>query len=383
MYYCPMTARDPDSERIVKVPFPISLIRRMDETVASDRGGFRTRAELMREAVENLLDELDYPEAPPERSSLGPQLLADSEVSKNQPGQSAGFADARSLFANLPAEEREELALDDLTATTLTAPAARPFILDRGEASVSNGPLLGLHNRDYVSIWALHRLARYTPDGPITFEDYLGRSTKAAWYYGAQLNELQRRNLGRKLTVLFPTNSTKQPSAERGFQNFAIGTLARRVGESIPASGPLFAWQAVQVSSDSGLVTGLTTAGWRLLQELDGLSLDLPHNPALMERFMTYLAEHAPGDRWGFDHLLAAAADGPERAALVNRFREAHPEWSPATASSVAQGYVARAREWGLVEPRLIEGRYWLTDVGRQFRHESSPITATSEGTLK
>ncbi|AXA95224.1 hypothetical protein CEP17_01635 [Microbacterium sp. PM5] len=355
----------------------------MDETIVAERGGFRTRAELMREAVENLLDELDYPEAPPERNSHGPLLLADSEVSKNEPEQSAGFTEARTLFANLPAWEREELALDDLTATTLTAPEARPFILDRGEASVANGPLLGLHNRDYVSMWALHRLARYTADGPIPFEDYLGRITKAAWYYGAQLHALERSNPGRKLTVLFPTNSTKQPSAERGFQNFAIGTLARRVGEGIPASGPLFAWQALQVSSDNGLGTGLTTAGWRLLKELDGLSLELPHDPALMERFMTYLAEHAPGDRWGFDHLLAAAADGPDRLALVNRFRETHPEWSPATASSVAQGYVARAREWGLVEPRLIEGRYWLTDIGRQLRRESSPITATSEGTLK
>ena len=117
-------------------------------------------------------------------------------------------------------------------------------------------------------MWALHRLARYTADGPIAFEDYLGRVTKAAWYYGDQLQALERSDPGRKLTVLFPTNATKQPSAERGFQNFAIGTLARRVGERIPASGPLFAWQAVQVGPDNGLPTGLTNAGWRLLEEL-------------------------------------------------------------------------------------------------------------------
>ena len=85
---------------------------------------------------------------------------------------------------------------------------------------------------------------------------------------------------------------------------------------------------------------------------------------------MAYLAEHAPGDRWGFDHLARRRRGWARPRGARESFPKTHPEWSPATASSVAQGYVARAREWGLVEPRLIEGRYWLTDIGRQLRHE-------------
>ena len=34
--------------------------------------------------------------------------------------------------------------------------------------------------------------------------------------------------------------------------------------------------------------------------------------------------------------------------------------------SSVVQGYVARAREWGLLEPRLHGGRYRLTEFGSE-----------------
>jgi hypothetical protein len=38
--------------------------------------------------------------------------------------------------------------------------------------------------------------------------------------------------------------------------------------------------------------------------------------------------------------------------------------------SSLVQGYVARGREWGLIEPKQVDGRYWLTDFGRQQLEE-------------
>lgn len=327
----------------------------MDEAIVGERGGFRTRAEVISEAVENLLNELDFPEAPPI-----------SREEESPPG--------------VPDQEHNELALDDLSATALRAPAEAPYLIPN-EPSVERGesPLLGLHNRDYVSIWALHRLARYTADGPIEFADYLDRVTRAAWYFGSRLRQLESRDEGRKLTVLFPTNPAKRPSAERGFQSFAVGNLPPPRAERGSGAGPLFEWQAIRPISPGNTAIALTEVGWQLIRGLDGLSLELPHSAELAARFLDYLAAHAPNDRWGFDHLLETAEDGPDRKQLIISFAAPHPEWTTASASSVAQGYVARSREWGLLEPSLIDGRYWLTEVGRRVVQELDPGPVSKE----
>lgn len=335
----------------------------MDETIVTARGGFRTRAELMREAVENLLNEIDFPEAPAEGEAVA------DETSGGHANQQMPVVDE--FLQRVPAWERDELTLSDLVGTALVAPARAPWLIENGAARVIDEPLLGLHNRDYASLWAAQRLSRYTPDGAMSLDEFLERVTTAAWYFGAQLQRLMDRDHHRRLAVLFPTNTAKRPSAERGFQSFAIGSLThRRTGLEPVASGPLYSWRAIQVDAEGRV--GLTPAGWELLRLLDGLSLDLPHDPALASRFLKYLGDHAPSDRWGFDHLLTALTDGPDRQALVATFAQSHREWTASTASSVAQGYVARAREWGLVEPKLVEGRYWLTEFGRQHLEESA-----------
>jgi len=340
----------------------------MDEAIVAERGGFGSRAELMREAVENLLNELDFPDAAPEAAS--PRIAGSErgdvggEQAIGEDVETGPEADAMApLLGDLPDWERSELTLGDLAGTALRAPDQQPVLVRNGVAQRRDEPLLGLHNRDYVSIWALRRLARYTEEQPILFEEYLQRVTRAAWYYGWQLQGLEGDGSGRKLTVLFPTNLSKRPSAERGFQTFAVGSLGRRGVDGIQPSGPLFSWQAVQVDEENRI--GLTEPGWRLMQELNGLSLDLPHAPDSAVNFLRFLAEFAPGDRWGFDQVLLSVTDGPDRERLVSDFAEVHSEWTRSTASSIAQGYVARAREWGLVEPRLVDGRYWLTETGR------------------
>lgn len=358
-----MSKKAPINERIVKVPFPVSLIRRMDETIVAEGGGFLTRAELMQEAVENLLNELAYPAAQAGPSPAQPERAAVEDVVDD-------------LSRDLEPSERDDLTLPDLAATALHAPAQAPRPLSDVTVEVRDEPLLGLHNRDYVSIWALHRLARYTANGPIALDDYLDRVTKAAWYSGSQLLLLERTTQVKKLAVLFPTNLAKRPSAERGFQSFAVGALIRQgVRGALSASGPLFAWRAIGVADAPSLPTGLTEQGFRLIGDLDGISLELPHPPALAMRFLKYIAAHAPSDRRGFDHLVRVAADGPDREELVRSFAGRHPDWTAATASSVAQGYVARAREWGLLEPRLVDGRYWLTDTGRELAQEIDGTT--------
>lgn len=322
----------------------------MDEAIAAERGGFETRAELVGEAVENQLSEMEFPEA------------AATISERDEPG------------SKLPDQERHELSLPDLSATALRAPAQVPCLAsDERDTPGDGSPMLGLHNRDYVSIWALHRLMRYTAESPIKFDDYLDRVTRAAWYFGTGLQRLESEGAGRKLTVLFPTNAAKRPSAERGFQSFAIGGLVGRDDQTVAGTGPLFAWRATQVAASSaGVTVALTDVGLQLIRKLDGLSLELPHPTELTELFLSHLTEHAPQDRRGFDLLIRAAEETPDRARLVQSFAAEYPEWTIATVSSVVQGYVARSREWGLLEPSLVDGRYWLTDIGRKFARESN-----------
>jgi hypothetical protein len=57
----------------------------------------------------------------------------------------------------------------------------------------------------------------------------------------------------------------------------------------------------------------------------------------------------------------------------VRDFARARPDWSKSVASTNAQGYVARGREWGLIESRQVQGRYALTPFGEeQLGHMTS-----------
>lgn len=372
------------TERIVKVPFPVALIRRMDEVIVAGQAGFESRAEFMQEAVENLLNELEFPEASAEpfavRDSVAPAHTKSPERVSPDLNERLPLAPRdrelerlllEQVVVGLPAWERQELTLADLTGTALVPPKRKPWIVSHGAAEIPDGPLLGLHNRDYSSLWGLQRMARYTADGLVPFEKLRDDTARAAWYFGGQLSALEqqgtRGRLG-KLTVLFPTNTAKQPSAERGFQAFAIGSVTQsKESRALVGSGPLFAWRAIQIEDEKGWPAGLTESGWELINELEGLSLHLPHSPRAMRIFMSYIAKHAPGDRWGFDFLLGAVAEGPSREEVVERFNGFRPEGSRAEASSIVQGYIARSREWGLVEPQIVDGRYWLTATGREF----------------
>jgi Arc/MetJ-type ribon-helix-helix transcriptional regulator len=372
------------SERIVKVPLPSGLIKRMDEGLTRQRGGFSTRAELIREAVENLLNELEYPEADPEPARTRFEDRADVAAPERRDparaettGMRGAAAALGEIVDGLPDWERSELTLADLAGTRLKMPGFTPVLVSSDGLRVADEPMLGLHNRDYPSLWAAMRLARYSESGLPPFPSFLDRVTKAAWFFGYELQQLSADGAGGKLAVLFPTNTGKQPSAERGFQNFGVGVVGRDQSTEPNASGPLFAWGVIAVDA-SGAV-GLTPAGWDLLGRIEGVSLQMPHAQDHLMVFLEHLAAHSPADRWGFDHLVAAVAAGPDRVSLLASFAEAHPEWTQAMVSSVAQGYVARAREWGLVEPKLVEGRYWLTDLGRSFGRGLSQVHKSQE----
>jgi hypothetical protein len=359
--------------RIVKVPLPVELIRKMDEALAEGRGGLETRAAFIKEAAENLLAEVTYPDAPPERATSAaasegtdvPKPPRFPVEGKHQPGILPA-----DILKRIPSWEMDELRLADLAGTALTnvAPGAT---LEAGVAEPDGEPLLGLHNRDYPSIWAAHRLARYTEKGVVPFEEFRARVTDAAWVYSEQLGELEDQYPGIRLRSLFPSNPLKRESAERAFQTFAVGSIPRKPSADGPikAGGPLFVWKISQLIWEDGtLMIGLTSSGREFLERLSGVSLEIPHNEQLAQAFLDHLIDESAGERWGFDQIIRAVATDPDREKLVSIIARARSDWTKTTASSVAQGYVARAREWGLLELRLVGGRYSLTDFGRKLQ---------------
>lgn len=335
-------------DRIVRVPLSVNLIRRIDRIILAGKGGYQSRTELIREALEAYLLELMHEPAPEE-----PLLAPTRKATRNGPLAEEAVP---KVHADL------HLAGRGLDTTVLRAPS-RGVVLRDGMAEVADHLMFGLHNRDYPSIWAARHLAETAYSGPIFLDEFHASVVDAAWRFAALLFPLEKA-LGLKLTALFPTNRKKPESTAETFLTFAVGTC--EIDESqIRASGPLFAWQVCQgVKREGRLLIGMTEHGYDLLEALDGISLEMPHPPEMAERFLGHLLRFAPRDRWGFWKVLNAVETGITRAELTESFRRDRPEWSPVQASTIASGYVARAREWGLLQPRLENGRYQLTEFG-------------------
>ncbi len=342
----------PDDERIVRVPLPVSLIRRMDQLLLKGTGGYQTRTEFIHEAVEAMVLELSYEPAPEE-----PRLHA-MPLPANAPPVSAGPPGAQPT----PAEPLKAPALD-LEGTRLGTPPPS-VTLDDGEGTVIDEPMFGLHNRDYPSLWAARHLAALTSDDLVGLDEFLRTLVDAAWEFGERLLALEK-TVAAKLSALFPTNRAKPQSAEEGFRVFAVGTCTAN-GHELRLGGPLFMWRVCQVTRRDGrLLVGLTRTGRELLTALEDVSLEMPHPPDLAERFFAHLRAQAPQDWWGFTTLLEAVEAGATRVELIDVFQQAQPTWNESKNATNVAGYVARAREWGLVEPKQIDSRYALTPFGK------------------
>lgn len=343
-----------DEQRVVRIPMALGLIRNLDRALVAGAGGYTTRAEFITDAVRDRLLELEFEPAPPEPSeSPGAAALRDRRPALNVVQR-----------ADEPNNELPDRKLDD---TALTAPA--PGFSLVGSAIVQDAPLFGLHNRDFASLWALHELAAITAEKAEPLASALDRVTDRAWEFSARLRPF---DVGAelKLTSLFPTNRTKAQSASGQFRAFAIGTVRQTEGQ-LYADGPLFVWRAVQAQETDGVVEiGLTDPGWELLSSIDGISLRLPHGFDLMKRFLDYLAIHAPADLEGFIVGLCGAGERMQRGQLIETYRAAYPTWTDTQASTNAAGYVARGREWGLIEPKLVDRRYQLTADGEKWMAE-------------
>jgi hypothetical protein len=325
----------------------------MDHLLLDGIGGFTTRNEFVREAIDSYMLELTHEPAPVEPAEVRRRRLRP-------------VTDGPTDVAQVDAPEKPSLSIADTALSTL--PPEGPTI--DGEVQVVAEPLFGMHNRDYPSLWAARRLAAYLEEAQtITFEEFAERATEEAWTYAADLQSLEL-ELGTKLTALFPTNVDKRTTASGAFRTFAIGSVSPD-STRLLTDGPLFLWRIIGVEPRGGaIVVGLRREGRDLLASLSGLTVAPPHLTEMARPFLAHLREHAPADYWGFEHVLQVVAERPTRAELVDAFRQARPDWRESVAATNTQGYVARAREWGLLAPKVVEGRYELTDFGLEVLRE-------------
>lgn len=347
---------------MVRLVMPAELIRRLDEALLQGLGGFETRAEFVREAVENTLLELTYEPAPPEPSAGG-RLAASNETNGLYSGTEDEDASVAILTTTSP-----ELETSDLSIATALATPTRGATISDGAVRVTDEPLFGIHNRDYPSFWAAAQIANVTRETPVPLSSCVDEVVRRAWTYAERLRLMEQLKDARKLTVMFPTNAAKRQSAEGHFRNFVVGGVSDKGSNGIVAWGPLFSWRVCQVQRDDGgeLSVALTENGYELLEKMEGISLRLPHPPEKAELFFEHLRRHAPEDWRVFEDLLGAVADEPDRTRLVSYFEDSRKEWTSTVASTNSQGYVGRAREWGLIEPKQVKGRYVLTGFGRE-----------------
>lgn len=345
---------DPSKMRPVRVAMPARLVRDMDLAIQSGAGGYGSRQEFITEAVENHLIEVRYGsedasqnEGPSPRSTEPQPPSTADRGAQQQTGQELNPHDIRIAVPDGPAPIANELA-----------------VVSPGE------PLYGFHNRDIPTIWALEQLAA---EGPGEINAFYERVTDQASDLAGRLSEWERDH-GVKVTALLPRRSkrTRASSEGRSFQDFALGKVSRKTGDGRLCSGPFFLWgvAGLQAKEDE-LLIGVTDRGTQLLEKLQGLSFDVPHETSHTRTFLGFLEEWAPDDRWGFAVCLAAVRDGVDRADLTAKFHAklradyTAAQWKESVANSIAQGYLGRCREWGLVKPG--RGEYALTTLGQEI----------------
>jgi hypothetical protein len=266
-------------------------------------------------------------------------------------------------------------------------------------------PLFGLHNRDYPSVWALRLLAEATSGGPVLWSEFASGLELTARELGGALRLLDlvrmpgyARRPGLRYATAFPNPGKPRKSVGQWIPTnledrkvrlhpFVKNNVARIQGGGTlsgpEARGPLSRWGAVAFSQAGRDYTlGVTDAGCDLLDRMTGLSLELPHEAEHAERFLRFLALNSPGDARGFLRVMETIGETtPDRDDLIRAnkgFFESFLE-KPAReddlryAGTMTQGYVARGREWGLIDPdqRLAEdGKrrlYDLTPLGREL----------------
>jgi hypothetical protein len=277
-------------------------------------------------------------------------------------------------------------------------------------------PIFGLHNRDYTSLWSLQHLASATREGPVNWSEFAPGLSILAQQFGSMavtLDEVrviggEHRSPGLRYVSGFPKPSPEAQmsgssttgqwlSSTRGAKRARLSSFVRNNVASVQRSrdpafayearGPLASWNAITFRPDgSDFLVSPSEAGISLLEGVAGVSLDLPHSPQQADTFFRHLARYSPGDSQGFRAVLTPIASNPTREELIEETRDFFVESSKRGSGrglgpqnpdrytwTMAQGYLARAREWGLVDPSMTRSErsksrvYALTEIGEEI----------------
>lgn len=334
-----------NDRRVMRVTLPVELVKQMDLLIMSGTGGYQTRTELIEDSLRQQV-ELPLTEA-------------------------GGIEEVIEHGAKRTIYAPEDVAVAAGPATTALASSSASQVIPTAEviSEPMDEALFGLHNRDYPSLWAASFLRQQTQTGTVPLQTYLESVVAAAWTHAQVLLSVQNSTRA-KTTALFPTNPAKKKAAEAAFRQFAIGGVRPpRSDGRVPTYGPLFVWQIAALTGHPDRPdVGLTAQGDQLLGIMQGLTVEEPHPPQIATTFLGYLREHASQDHRGFWQILEAVGpQGCDRKHLVEQMATAWPAWKDSELSTNTAGYVARAREWGLLRPRLEQGRYLLTGFGHHY----------------
>ena len=398
---------DCEPGRLVRVRFPSALLRQIEDLLEAGVGGYTDRSELVVDAVRERLLELGEtfafmprPHVPtgatatneivkswkesilategrsPEMAELIEQLLRDS-LEKSPP-----LLEEWSGGGASPVPKIDDMWLSGVHQAVIPLEDAA-IVLDGVLSPIESrddipqaGPLFGLHNRDFPSLWALAELGRLSAERPIPYSEFMDEVADRAWRYGEMLVGLERQGI-RGLTSLFPTNPDKREASAGRFLNFGVGEAKATEG-GWTTRGPFFQWgvAGIVVTEDVGCI-GVTSLGAQLIGQMVGLTPEIPHPEEIAIVFAEFLQASAPDDWWGFQRLLTAVGAGAstrEEVAIQFHGSRFGDDWTKNEVSTNAAGYVARAREWGFLEPKQENGRYVLTDFGReQFEEVDIP----------
>jgi len=370
--------------RPIKLLLTGQLIDRLDAALQQGLGGFRTRHSLVEEAIEYYLQELhesehDYYSLESGKSDQTPmvdasteikpklQIAANTPVQAQLPSQkpnppSLVSLEKNSLWAELVKEPER---IED---TNIFCTSANPTVpISQSLSRPDKGPLLGLHNRDWPTLKALELLNRMSTSGSVPCRDFYIVATASGWRLSDFLQKHQSAETG-KLTALLPSNREKSKAAENNYRNFALGWIKQsEAGKDVRTSGPIFSWSAVGLAWQKGkLHIGLTESGAALIEGISGISPIAPHSKDKAQFFINHISEFGPDDWYFFRQILKELLVKPTRNVLISLIMSSQKS-STSVSASLAQGYIARGREWGLIEQKQQDGLYLLTQFGKEL----------------
>jgi hypothetical protein len=348
----------------LRVQLPVDFVRRIDRLIKERLIPFDSRDAFIADAVGQLLTEVEsltdvaaVPRLPPEVVPGPVHIVPGPRPAADAPWWEHRLAE----FGISPFQDPELTALQP-PADGPTYPPDESLIVDE--------LLFGLHNRDYPSFWALDQLCDATQSGPISIADFRGRLADRAVQFAMMLGRLDEDRPKRhpRVSGLFPLVDPHDwravSRAISRFMQVAVGSIHRERATGRPRlHGPLFTWRLAAVDRPDPKAANIapTPLAYTLFRELRGLQVDIPHESFHAGAFFQFLREHVPGDRAGFEELLAGVMRGESRDQLVDGFRNRF-ELAGSVPETNVQGYVSRAREWGLLSPG--RGQYELTEVG-------------------